>query len=149
MIGTIQPGYINTGFQLSIPFKSHTKKQTCLSTIYIYRSQMMGTIQPKDLMQGKLFQRCTHLLYCSELSLGGNVNTKRMSKPDMGSIFHINNQWNILVIGNYYVNYQNYQNSMLLTSLDIKRTLRHLILFTNSSQRELVSICTQSIRNCN
>ena len=67
-------------------------------------------------MQGKLFQRCTYLLYCSELSLGGNVNTRRMSKPDMGSIFHIKNQWNILVIGNYYVNFQNYQNLMLLTS---------------------------------
>ena len=25
----------------------------------------------------------------SELSLGGNVNTRRMSQPDMGSIFHI------------------------------------------------------------
>ena len=36
----------------------------------------------KDLMQGKLFQKCTHLLYCSVLSLGGNVNTRRMSKPD-------------------------------------------------------------------
>ena len=100
----------------------------------------------KDLMQGKLFQKCTHVLYCSVLSLGGNVNTRRKSKPEMGSIFHINNQWNILVIGNYYVNYQNYQNSMLLTSSD---TLRHLFLFTNSAQRELVSICTQSIRNCN
>ena len=40
-------------------------------------------------MQGKLFQKCTHLLYCSVLSLGANVNTRRMSKPDMGSIFHI------------------------------------------------------------
>ena len=65
-------------------------------------------------MQGKLFQRCTHFLYCSVLLLSGNVNTRRMSKPYMGSIFHINNQWNILVIGNYYVNYQNYQNSMPL-----------------------------------
>ena len=46
-------------------------------------------IHIEDLMQGKLFQRCTHLLYCSVLSLGGNVNTRRMSKPDMGSIFHI------------------------------------------------------------
>ena len=46
----------------------------------------------KDVMQGKLFQKCTHLLYCSVLSLGGNVNTRRMSKPVMGSIFHINNQ---------------------------------------------------------
>ena len=39
-------------------------------------------------MQGKLFQRCRHLLYCSVLSPGGNVNTRRMSQPDMGSIFH-------------------------------------------------------------
>jgi len=103
----------------------------------------------KDLMQGKLFQRCTLLLYCSVLPLGGNVNTRRMSKPDMVSIFHINNQWNILAIGNYYVIYQNYQNSMLLTSSDTKRTLRHLFLFTNFAQREMVSICTQSKRNCN
>ena len=40
-------------------------------------------------MQEKLFQRCTHLLSCSALTLGGNVNTRRMSKPDKGSIFHI------------------------------------------------------------
>ena len=99
----------------------------------------------KDLMQGKLFQRCTHLLYCSVLSLGGNVNTRRMSKPDMGSIFHINNQWTILVIGNYYMNCQNYQNLMLLTSSDTKGTLRHLFLFTNSAQRELVSIYATAI----
>ena len=97
-------------------------------------------------MQGKLFQRCTHLLFCSVLSLGGNVYTRRMSQPDMGSIFHIKkNQRNILGIGNYYVNYQNYQNPMLLSLSDTKRTLLHLLLFTNSAQRELVSICTQSI----
>ena len=88
-------------------------------------------------------------LYCSVLSLGGNVNTRRMSQPDMGSIFHIKNQWNILVIGNYYVNYQNFQNSKLLTSSDTRRKLMHLLLFTNSAQRELVSICTQSIHNRN
>jgi len=56
----------------------------------------------KDIMQGKLFQRCTHLLICSVLSLGGNVNTRRMLQPDM-------------VIGNFNVNYRNFQNSMLLT----------------------------------
>ena len=50
-----------------------------------------------------------HLLYCSVQSLGGNVNTRRMSQPDMESIFLIQNQGIILVIGNYYVNYQNYQ----------------------------------------
>ena len=98
----------------------------------------------KVIMQGKIFQRCTHILYSTSLSLGGNVNTRRMSRPDMGSTFHIKNQGNILVKGNYYVNYQNL---MLLTSSDTKRTLMHLFLFTNSAQRELVSICTQSIHD--
>ena len=42
-------------------------------------------------------------------------NTGRMSQPDMESIFQIKNQWNILVIWNYYVNYQNFQNLMRLT----------------------------------
>ena len=36
---------------------------------------------------------------------------------------------------------------MLLTSSDTKQTLMHLFLFTNSVQRELVSICTQSTHN--
>jgi len=107
------------------------------------------TIRFKVIMEGKVFQRCTHLLCCSVLSLGGNVNTRRMSKPDMGSIFHIKKSINILVIGNYYVNYQNYQSLMLLTSSNNKRSLMHLFLFTNSAQSELVSICAQSIRNCN
>ena len=78
----------------------------------------------KDVMQGKLFQKCTHLLYCSVLSLGTNVNTRRMSKPDMGSIFHIKKS----------IKYSG---------------LRNLFLFTNSAQRELVSICGQSIRDSN
>ena len=47
------------------------------------------------------------------------------------------------------MNYQNFQNLMHLTSWDTKRTLMHLFLFTNSPQRELVLICTQSIHNCN
>ena len=41
----------------------------------------------KVLMRGKLLQRFTHFLYCSVLSLGGKVNTRRMSHPDMESIF--------------------------------------------------------------
>ena len=60
-----------------------------------------------------------------------------------GIHFHKNNLWN------YYLNYLNYQNLMLLTSSDTKRTLMHLFLFTNSVQRELVSIYTQSISYCN
>jgi len=88
----------------------------CIQCIlYIYQ-----TVDIKVIMQGKLFQRCTHLLYCSVLS-----------KPDMGSIFHIKNQRNILVIGNYYMNYQNCQNLMLLTFSDTKGTLMYLFLFTN------------------
>ena len=47
---------------------------------------------PNIIMQGKLFQRCTHLLYCSVLSMGGNISTRRMSKPDMGFIVHIKNR---------------------------------------------------------
>ena len=104
----------------------------------------------KDVMQGKLFQKCKHFLYCSVQSLGVNVNTRRMSKLDMGSIFHIKksmkysgHSWN------HYVNYQSYQNLMLLTSSDTKRTLMHLFLLTNFAQRELVSLCTQSIHNRN
>ena len=77
------------------------------------------------------------------LSLGGNVNTRRMSKPDMGSIFHIQK------INEILCELSNYQNLMLLTSSETKRTLMHLFLFTNSAQRELVSICMQSIHNCN
>jgi len=91
--------------------------------MFMVYMHIYGVHSTKVLIQGKLFQKCTHLLYCSVLSLGGNVNTRRMSKHDMGSISHIKYQCNILVIGNYYVNYQNYQNSILLTSLDTKRTL--------------------------
>ena len=40
-------------------------------------------------MQGKLFQKCTDFLYFSLLSLGGNVNTRQILQPEMGSIFHI------------------------------------------------------------
>jgi len=96
-------------------------------------------------MQGELFQRCTQILYCSVLSLGGNVNTRQISKPDMGSIFRIKKS--IKYSG--HRNDQNYQNLMLLTYSDTKRIQMYLFLFTNSAQRELVSICTQSIRNCN
>ena len=50
---------------------------------------------------------------------------RRMSQPDK------KNQWNILVIGNYHVNYQN---EMLLSSSDTRGTLMHLFLSTNTAQ---------------
>ena len=86
--------------------------------------------QTKDVMHGKLFQKCTHLLYCSVLSLGGNVNTRRMLQPDIGSIFHIKKSMK-------YSGHRNLlcelSNLMLLTSSDTKRTLMHLFLFPNSA----------------
>ena len=91
----------------------------------------------KVIMQGKLFHWCTHLLFCSVLSIGGKVNTRRMSKSDMGSIFHIKKP----------MKYSGHRK--LLCELSTKRTLMHLFLFTNFAQRELISICTQSIHNCN
>ena len=103
----------------------------------------------KDVMQGKLFQKCTYLLYCSVLSLGGNVNTRRMLQPDMGSIFHIKKSMKYSGHRKLLCEISKLSNLMLLTSSDTKRTLMHLFLFTNSSQRELVSICTQSIHDRN
>ena len=95
-------------------------------------------------MQGKIFQKCTHLMYCSVLSLGGNVNTRRMSKPCMGSIFYIKSRWNILVIGNYYV-YQNVQNLILLTSSDTERTLMHLFPPKENWFQYVRRVCTTVI----
>ena len=59
----------------------------------------------------KVISEVYAFVYFSVLSLGGNVNTRRMLQPDMGSIFHIKKINEIFwsCIGNYYVNYQNYQ----------------------------------------
>ena len=57
--------------------------------LFMYVRPIIHGVDQLFIMQGKLFQRCTHLLYCSVLSLGANVNTRRMSKPDMGAIFRI------------------------------------------------------------
>ena len=60
-------------------------------------------------------------MYCSVMSLGGNVNTRRMSKPDYG--IHLSHKKSIKYFGHrkFYVNDQNFQNLMLLTSSDTKR----------------------------
>ena len=73
--------------------KFQTKKQGFLGSLVrlcIFLTvvvQKSWIVPSKDVMQGKLFQRFTHFLYCSVLSLGGKVNTRRMSQPDMESIF--------------------------------------------------------------
>ena len=79
-------------------------------------------------------------LYCSVLSLGGNVNTRRMLQSDMGSIFHIKKSMKYSGHMKLLCELSKLSNLMLLTSSDTKRTLMHLFLFTNSA---LVSICTQ------
>ena len=113
-------------------------------------------------------------LYCSVLSLGSNLNPRiGVQQPDMGSIFQIKNQLNILVIGIYNINaffiystmrpnkHTSWINvftdlvlrrsnfSIVPPSSNTERTLMYLLLFTNSAQRELVSICTQTIHNRN
>ena len=74
-------------------------------------------------MQGKLFQRCTHLLSYSVMFLDVNVNTWQMSKPD------IKNQWKTLVKWNYYVNYQNYQRTcQIFLSIKIVKNYKENML---------------------
>ena len=80
------------------------------------------------------------------LSLGCKVNTIRMSQPDMGSISHLKNQWNILVVLETIL--------WIIKIIKIKcfyppRILIHLFMFTITAQRELISIFTQIIRNSN
>ena len=99
------------------------------------------------IMQGKLFQKCTQ--YFSVLSLGGNVNTRRMSKPDMRSIFHIKISMKYSGHRELLCELSKLSKFNALTSSNTKRTLMHLFLFTNSAQRELVSMCTQSIHDRN
>jgi len=75
-------------------------------------------------------------LYCSVLSLGGKVNTKGMSQPDIKSIF-------TKIIYEIFWSKETFSKLsklMILTSSDTKRTLMHLFLITNSAQRELISI---------
>jgi len=87
--------------------------------------------------------------FWSVLSLGGKVNTRQMSEPDMGTIFHIKNLRNILVIGNYYVNYQNKKKLNAFILLGCYSITDAFIIVYKPAQRKLVSICKQRIRNNN
>ena len=52
-----------------------------MQTLGGYRNEYEGKRQFKP----RQCKESRHFLYCSELSLGGKVNTRRMSKPDMES----------------------------------------------------------------
>ena len=81
-------------------------------------------------MQGSYFRGVRYFCTAaSVLSLDGKVKQKTNSTAWQGIHFHKNNLWNILVIGNYDVNYQNYQHKMRLSSSDTRQTLMHLSLF--------------------
>ena len=94
-------------------------------------------------MQGKLFQRCTHSFDCNELSLGGKVHKKTDFEAWYGIHFHKNIYeifWSKKTI--IWI-FKIIKIKCFLSSSDTRRLLMHLFLFTNSAQRELVSICTQ------
>ena len=84
---------------------SFEKSIVLFGSVYIHTS--------KVIMQGKLFRGvrvfCT-AVYCLRAVFKHKTDVTAVSQPDMGSIFHTKNPSNILVIGNYYVNYQNCQN---------------------------------------
>ena len=77
----------------------------------------------------------------------------RMSQHGMGSIFHIKNQWNILVTGNYYVNYQKFQNSMLLYSNTVytclKITPRERTNFNMYAEYTQLHLTFLALHSCN
>ena len=58
----------------------------------------------KVIMQGKFFQRCTHFCVLQCTVFGRKSKHKTDVSVWHGIHFHKNNLWNILVIGNYYVN---------------------------------------------
>ena len=92
----------------------------------------------------KLFQKCMHVLYCSMLSLGGNDTALHW--------IHFSHKEKSMKYSGHrklLCELSKLSKLMLLTSSDTRRTLMHLFLFTNSAQRELVSICTQSIHDRN
>ena len=70
---------------------------------------------------------------CTVLSLGGKVNTKQMSQPNIH--FHIKNQWNVLFIGNYHeLSKLSKLNAFILGYYT--GTLMHLFLFSNTAKKE-------------
>ena len=86
------------------------------------------------------------VLQCT-VSLGGNVNTRRMSKPDMGSIIQIKNQWNILVRKLLICELSKLSKFNAFNLLGYQtNTNLHLFLLTYSALRELCR-CVRRIRN--
>ena len=111
--------------------------------ILIVVSLWKWLVQGQGCNARKVIQRCTHLLYCNVPSLGCNVNRRRMWKPEMRSIFHIKNQWNIQVICEL-----SKFNAFILLGYILSE---HWCIYSclEIPPRENWFQCTQSIRNCN
>ena len=97
-----------TTFMFSLKYDDQLLHFCTLCCLYYLQ---INSTQSKVIMLGKLFKRCTHLLYCSVLSLVGNVTQDGCH--DIESIFHIKiNEIFFLLIGNYNVNFRNFKNYM-------------------------------------
>ena len=83
-------------FQIYVTLSIYWYHLKVCSTLLMLSRFFYGAVFTKVIVQGKLFHRCTHLLYCSILSLGGNVNTIRMSSLTWDPSF-TKNQWDIMV----------------------------------------------------
>ena len=82
------------------------QKRTVVYCLWAH-SPLNPTIAPVSVLQIAA-KRTKSLIECGckiNTTRMCKINKTRMSQPNMGSIFHIKNQWNILVIGNYYVNF--------------------------------------------
>ncbi len=72
-----------------------------------------------------------------------------MSQPAMGSTFHINNQGNIMVIENYYMNYQNDQNLILLSSNWILDDDASILVYKYRPERTVFNMYAENTQNRN
>ena len=102
----------------------------------------------KVLMQGKLFQKFTHFLYCSVLSLGGKVSQDGCRSLTWNP-FSQKQSIEYSGLRKLLCEFSKLSKLNVFILLRYRQTLMHLLLFTNSAQRELVSICMQSIRDRN
>ena len=72
-----------------------------------------------------------------------------MTKSGMGAIFHIKNQLNILVLENYYMNYQNDQNLILLSSNWILDDDASILVYKYRPERTVFNMYAENTQNRN
>ena len=83
------------------------------------------------------------------LSLGCKVNTKRMSQPDMGSIFHIKKSMKYSGYRKLLCEYSKLSKLNAFILLGYYTNIDASILVYKFRPERTGSLCTQRIRNCN